>query len=317
MKWFRRFFYAALVVVLPIHGGQANEMLVFPNPTKHESALVPPIKKVSESYLAEHEYPFFKINLISDGILFHGAKVPKEVLVMNVGGPLFDHNLLGVFVGTFVCWGARKGSIERYVNDYFVNYGWCATVVYDGDDRYCGMEPFIVSPPIPSRYGHAFHVQYGQFDIDGRLGAEASRPGGSLSLVNLQAHQAALFGGGFPGIIERLPERFELSLASIPKPFGYLPQGKGEYGNGNRPQERKKAVVNVDHVKAANGLHADEASDDEAVLVGTFGGLLAGWLGYTLSKRMGDKFFGRPKDNEKARKRDGNRQFPDRLRRRS
>jgi hypothetical protein len=69
---------------------------------------------------------------------------------------------------------------------------------------------------------------------------------------------------------------FSGSLAELPESFGGLPESERETGNSNRSEQREKAVVPVDESKRTDDLRMDQVSGDDAVLLGTFGGLLAG-----------------------------------------
>ena len=85
----------------------------------------------------------------------------------------------------------------------------------------------------------------------------------------------------------------------------YLPlrcagQNNCENSNYDSPKKGKKSVVLVNQTQRANALRPDEIKDDEAVLIGVFGGLVGAYLTYALMKAWGDRVFSRQKERQKG-----------------
>jgi hypothetical protein len=90
----------------------------------------------------------------------------------------------------------------------------------------------------------------------------------------------------------------ELLLAGDFEFVGGSPQSDRKDGDHRGPDQREKAVVAVNQTEAADELTGDDIGDDEAVLVGTFGGIAGGYMTYALLKLWTDRIFRKRKDRE-------------------
>jgi hypothetical protein len=114
-------------------------------------------------------------------------------------------------------------------------------------------------------------------------------------------HSPSIFiqneGGAFD---EHIGSKLTLggSFTELPQPVSGLPKSESEAGNCYRSQQREKAVVPVYEPQRTDTLSLDEASDDEAVLIGTFGGLIGGYVAYALTKAACDRILRKIEEND-------------------
>lgn len=114
-----------------------------------------------------------------------------------------------------------------------------------------------------------------------------------------------IFGYG-KGCLVSVPRIFALPLGFEPEPLGRQPQSSGEARYGETSERTYQAAMTIQQSSGANGLTADEATDDEAFLLCIAMALGGGFLTYALLKRWYDRVFSPHEDDKRDDRRHKN-----------